>query len=155
VKKLFLAAVLVALATPMVYAQAPPDSIAAAVEALDWKRQSAMIGFDRAVLDDLLDPYVTYTHSIGLVQTRDQLYEMLASGNVSYKSFTNDGVRWRVFPGVVVGTGTQKIELVVDGKPTSARNRFTVVWRSVGERWKCIAYQSTPVPAVEEKQTFR
>lgn len=154
-KQLCLALALVALAAPAVRAQAPPDSIAAAVEALDWKRQAAMITFDRATLDGLLDPHLTYTHSIGLVQTRDQLYELLASGNVSYESFTNENVRWRVFPGVVVGTGTQTIELVVDGNPTNARNRFTVVWRRDGDVWKCIAYQSTPVPRLEEKQTFR
>jgi len=143
-----------ALVVPVARAQAP-DSVAAAVEALDWKRQSAMISFDRTTLDRLLDEQLTYTHSIGLVQSRAQLYEMLAGGSVQYKSFTNENSAWHVFPGVVVGTGTQKIELVVDGKPATSRSRFTVVWRSAGEGWKCIAYQSTPLPNLQETQTFK
>jgi len=159
VKSLCLFVLLLALPLVPAQAQAPDttsiDVIAATVEALDWKRQAALINFDRATLDRLLDEHLTYTHSIGLVQTRQQLYDMLAAGNVSYESFTNDKVRWRVFPNVVVGTGNQTISLAVDDQPVTSHNRFTIVWRRSGESWKCIAYQSTPVPNLKEQQTFR
>jgi ketosteroid isomerase-like protein len=60
-----------------------------------------------------------------------------------------------VFPTVVVGTGNQSINLTVDGKQVTSHSRFTIVWRRAGESWKCIAYQSTPVPDLKEQQTFR
>ena len=148
---------LLVLTAGMARAQAPDatNTIAATVEALDWKRQAAMITFDRPTLDRLLDEHLTYTHSIGLVQTREQLYGLLAAGNVSYESFTNDKVRWRVYPGLVVGTGNQTINLIIDGNAATSHSRFTIVWRQAGASWKCIAYQSTPVPDLKEQQTFR
>jgi hypothetical protein len=156
VKLLCLSAMLLALpAAVRAQASDTTNTIAATVEALDWKRQGAMITFDRDTLDRLLDEHVTYTHSIGLLQTRQQLYDMLAEGNVSYDSFTNEKVRWRVFPGLVVGTGNQTINLTIDGNPATSHSRFTIVWRLVDGAWKCVAYQSTPVPNLKEQQTFR
>jgi len=156
VKLLCLSAILLVLpAAVRAQASDTTNTIAATVEALDWKRQAAMITFDRTTLDRLLDAHLTYTHSIGLVQTRQQLYDMLAAGNVSYESFTNDKVRWRVYPGLVVGTGNQIIGLTIDGNAATSHTRFTIVWRRVDAAWKCVAYQSTPVPDLKEQQTFR
>jgi hypothetical protein len=123
------------------------------VRRLETERRSAMIDGDRSVLERLLSPDCTYTHSTGLVQTRAEVIEMLESKKVRYVSFTTPDETLRAFgEGTVVITGTQTIDLEVSGKPRSTTNRFTVVWANVDGAWKCVAYQSTAVPETKERR---
>lgn len=134
-----------------------PDTgvIRAAVEATEWKRQAAMVKADIATLEKIYAESLTYTHSLAITQTRKQVLDMLSGGNVSYDKFTTQSANWSVYPGTVVGTGTQTIELTVDGNAVTANNRYTVVYVQLDGRWKCVAYQSTPLPDIRERQMQR
>jgi len=129
--------------------------IRAAVEATEWKRQAAMVKGDIATLEKIFADDLTYTHSLAITQSRQQFLDMISGGGVSYDKFKTENAKWRVYSGTVVGTGSQTIELTVDGKPVTARSRYTVVYVKLGERWKCVAYQSTPLPDVREQQMIR
>jgi ketosteroid isomerase-like protein len=71
---------------------------------------------------------------------------MLASGSVDYVSFDTANVEYTRHGDTVVVTGGQTIELVVRGRPVTSKSRYTVVWVREGVGWRCVAYQSTPVP---------
>jgi hypothetical protein len=129
--------------------------VRATVEAIEWKRQDAMVREDTATLEEIYDENVTYTHSLALTQTRSQLLEMMTGGGVSYNKFTTSNMSWQVYPAVVVGNGTQAIDLTVEGRPVVARIRYTVVYAMLEGKWRCVAYQSTALPDVTEQQKIR
>ncbi len=150
--------VLCVVGTAPVFAQSEDEDaniVRATVEATEWKRQDAMKRADLATLANIYAEDLSYTHSMAITQTRQQIFDMLAGGNVSYDKFTTRNTAWRVYPGAVVGAGSQTIELTVDGNPVTARNRYTVVYVKLDGRWKCVAYQSTPLPEISEQQMIR
>jgi uncharacterized protein (TIGR02246 family) len=121
------------------------------VRSLESSRRHAMIAADGAALQLLLAPDCTYTHSTGVVQTRDDVVAMLASKKVRYVSFTTPSETYHEYgEGTVVITGTQTIALEVEEKPRTVTNRFTVVWVNMDGSWSCVAYQSTSVPETKQ-----
>ena len=120
------------------------------VEALEAERVEAMIGADADALANLFAPTITYTHSTAMVQDRDDVIAMLASGNVDYRTIVSRDVHYDLYPHTVVITGAQTVELTVDGNPLTSNSRFTVVWARLGKHWKCVAYQSTRIPGEAE-----
>lgn len=118
--------------------------------ALDEARQSAMVAADAAALDTLLADECVYTHSTGLVQNKDALIAMLVSGEVSYESFDTNERRVDRYGDTVVVTGRQTIELMVRGAPVTSMSRYTAVWARTPKGWRCVAYQSTPIPQNDE-----
>jgi ketosteroid isomerase-like protein len=126
----------------------------AQLQALETRRLEAMTSADVKALEQILAEDMTYTHSTGLVQTRGQLLGLLQSGVLRYLSFETHDITWRVYDGTAVATGRQTISLESEGRPVTARNRFTVVYARVGGEWRCVAYQSTAVPdkTTQEKE---
>ena len=108
-----------------------------------------MIQADEVALDSLLAAGCAYTHSNGLFQSKKEVIEMLTSGNVRYLSIEASDVWMRCRGWTCVITGNQTVKLEVRGEPVTSISRYTVVWAELGERWQCIAYQSTPIPQNE------
>jgi ketosteroid isomerase-like protein len=127
----------------------------AQLQALEARRLEAMHAADVKALEQILAEDMTYTHSTGLVQTREQLLTLLKSGVVRYLSFDTQDVAWRVYEGAAVATGRQTISLESEGRPVTARNRFTVVYARVGGEWRCVAYQSTSLPEMKMQEKTR
>lgn len=119
---------------------------------LDALRRVAMVDADSAALDSLLADGCVYTHSTGLVQTKDDLIAMLAGGGVDYASFDVTDPALYVYEGAAVITGTQTIELVVRGDPVTSVSRYTAVWVRDRGAWRCAAYQSTPIPSEKGRE---
>lgn len=123
-----------------------PARMQAAMEGLEAQRTAAMIAEDTETLRGLLADGMTYTHSTGLVQDKLALLSWLDGGSVDYRAIENgDDVHFQMYPNTAVITGSQTIDLVVDGREITSNSRFTVVWIRTGKDWKCVAYQSTPI----------
>jgi ketosteroid isomerase-like protein len=132
-----------------------PEIMRITVETIEWKRQDAMMRADTSALRKIYSEDLTYTHSMGLMQSREQVLTMITEGNVSYDRFVTRNMIWRVYNNVVVGAGSQTIDLTIDENPATARNRYTVVYVKIDGNWRCVAYQSTPLPIIREQQMIR
>lgn len=113
---------------------------------LEMKRRAGLIRADVALFRELLWRDVRYTHSTGLVQSKDDVIKMLSGNSVNYLSIDVEEENYAILSKSIIVTGTQKIRLKVGGKVVTSRSRFTVVYQIIREDWKCIAYQSTPCP---------
>ncbi len=136
-------------------ADAPATSSAIdQVAALEATRQQAMVAADVDRLAELLAPDMTYVHSTGLMQSRDDLLGVLKRGEIRYKAFKIESVSYRAYGSTVVGTGVQTLDLEASGKPLTSRSRFTVVYAPVDGRLQLIAYQSTSMPQLVMQETI-
>jgi hypothetical protein len=129
----------------------PAENAAERVRAIEKQRQTAMVQADIPTLAGIFAEGATYVHSNGLMQTRDELFRLLQSGDLHYLTFTVEDVRYRVHDGAVVGTGVQRINVKSSGKSLVLRSRYTVVYAGPGADLKLVAYQSTPVPEMAAK----
>jgi hypothetical protein len=139
-------------------ATAPPDSLTtqpadrlasdliARVDILEKARRAAMISANTKQLASIMSEHATYTHSTGLMQTRDQLLRALEAGKFHYLSVTVDEVKYRAYNDTVVGSGVQRIDVESGGKTLTLRSRYTVVYVLAGGELKLVAYQSTSSP---------
>jgi hypothetical protein len=134
-----------------------PDAAVAAVEDLEHARQHAMVSVDIDVLDEILSEDLTYIHSTGLAQSKDDLLGMLAKGDIRYVSFRMEAVTYRSYNGAVVGSGVQSIDLTSSGKPFTSRSRYTVVYVPVKGSLRMVSYQATTMPEIvmQEKVSDR
>lgn len=137
------------------FAAAQESDARTRLEALETRRLEAMRAADVKALTEIMAEDMTYAHSTGLVQTRDQLLELLRSNVVRYLSFDTHEIAWRLYDGVAVATGRQTISLESEGRPITARNRFIVVYARVGDDWRCVAYQSTALPEMKTQEKVR
>lgn len=145
---------LFAAAPPARTADAPSgDAAIAAVEELEHERQHAMVSVDEAQLSRIFADDMTYIHSTGLAQSRDDLMGMLARGDIQYVAFRVESVSYRAYGSTVVGTGVQAIDLTSSGKPFVSRSRFTVVYAPVRGVHRLVSYQSTTMPEIVLQET--
>lgn len=157
-KRLFLTVVFLVLTGLMnTFAAAEMSKLEGAVREFEQRRVQAMTGADVAALEAIIDSTVTYTHSTGLVQGRQQLIDLLVAGDVVYRSIDTENVLYRQYGSTVVATGKQVIQLTVSGNPVTSKSRFTVVYVGTGSEAdpiRMVAYQSTALPRLktEEKQ---
>src|SRR5512143_1675114 len=66
-----------------------------AIADLERARFAAMVAADTAALRPYLASDLTYTHSSGVTQTRAQLLQQIASGQLHYTSITPDELHVR------------------------------------------------------------
>jgi ketosteroid isomerase-like protein len=125
------------------------------VRALEVARRSALVAGDEAGLKRIMASRMTYTHSNGLVQTREQLIHMLRDNKVAYLKFDVGEAHVVEFHSVVVVTGAQKIQLRFEGSEFASRSRYTVVYAETDGMWQVVAYQSTPLPDLIMEETQR
>jgi len=117
------------------------------VLAADAARVAALIAADRAALDATLARELRYVHSNGLVQDRATYLDAAVSGAMTYTAITPVQQQVRVLsPQVALLTGSNRVAVVLDGKPLQAQVLYTAVYVQEHGRWKLAAWQSTPAP---------
>jgi hypothetical protein len=130
-------------------ASANDDALVAQVMDLESRRYDAIVLKDKAVLEDLLDESLLYTHSSAKVDTKQSFIDAIVPGNPSYEKFERDDVRVRVFHGVVaVVTGRAEITVTVNKERKVSVARYTNVWSRLGmadRRWRFVGWQATKV----------
>ncbi len=106
-----------------------------------WAR--AVLAGDAATLSRILADDLTYTHSSGLVQTKPQLIESLASGQLKYESAELEDMRAKVYGNLAVVFSLRRMRSGSNGQMTSFRARFQRVWLKRQGKWQLIAHQAT------------
>ena len=118
------------------------------VLAVDDARTAALIAADRPALDRTLAGELRYVHSNGLTQDRATYLAAAVGGAMQYRVIKPLERQARPLSGTVaLLTGSNHVEVVLNGKPLQANVLYTAVYVQEGGAWKMTAWQSTPAPA--------
>lgn len=120
-------------------------SLAADAPALeaDRARFEAQVKGDVAALDKLLASDLTYVHSSGVVETKDEFVAAIKSGKYKYKSIVPEGVTVRSHGDTALVHGKATIEAVSSGRDVHVVLVFTDVWVKRDGRWQMVSWHST------------
>lgn len=123
------------------------------VVTVDRARTAALIAADRAALDATLAADLRYVHGNGLTQDRGAYLETAVNGAMKYTSITPLQQQVRVLaPQVALLTGSNRVAVLLDGKPLQLDVHYTAVYVQENAHWKLAAWQSTPAQKPEAGQ---
>lgn len=105
-----------------------------------------MVRGDVAALDEILSEDLTYTHTSGEVDSKEQFISTLRSGALRYESITPERPQVRVYGSAAIVTGTSLMKIEVHGRNLSLRIRFMDVYVKKHDRWEMVAWQATRLP---------
>ena len=109
--------------------------------------RSALLSKDSIALSNLLTDDVTYGHSSGLIQTKQELIRSVMSGEQDYKTIEPSNINVRIYDNAGVVTTNIKTSLIYQGKPTDLDMVVTLIWVKINGEWKLVARQSVKLPA--------
>jgi hypothetical protein len=109
----------------------------------DRARFEAQVKGDVAALDKLLASDLTYVHSSGVVETKDEFVGAIKSGKYKYKSIVPEGVTVRSYGDTAVVQGKATIDVVSSGRDVHVLLVFTDVWVKREGRWQMVSWHST------------
>lgn len=129
---------------------AAADPRVADVLAADDARIAAMTAGDRQALAPLLSADLRYSHSNGLVDTRDSLLTLIGGGETRYVAY-RPAERGVTFPSETVAVEHGRAELVIekDGGQFEATFLFLAVWRLEDGKWRFLQWQSARLPEAD------
>jgi hypothetical protein len=123
----------------------PAQEPAAALAAQD-ARFAAMVSGDAAYLEKALDASLTYQHSTGTAQTKDEFIQAIRAGGLKYKAIDVLDRRARRFGAVVIITGTYRLQATNNVEVIDTKARFTDVYLEREGRFVQVAWQNTRMP---------
>lgn len=125
-----------------------PRDIALAQSVLEAQsaRFEAMKSVDVAALDGLLDGELTYTHTVGVEETKEEFIASLRSGTLRYHAISSDEVAIRDLGDAAVLTGLVRLHASLGPQEVRITARFTEVQALRGGQWRLVAWQSTRLP---------
>jgi hypothetical protein len=118
-----------------------------AVVAAEDRRYQAMQDADLATLDALCADELSYAHSSGARDTKDQFLGKVRSGYYVYRRIDHPVERVAVVGDSAVVVGRMTADLDVDGTPKTIDNLALAVWTRASGQWQLLAYAPTPLPA--------
>jgi len=124
-------------------ASGPAESEVAQIE---QQRFAAMQAADIATLDRLLSADLTYTHSSGKLETKQEFLGGIRSGALKYRTVAPEGLSVRVYESAAVVTGRCHFQVEADGRQLDLQVRFTDVYVKRDGAWQLVAWQSTRLP---------
>jgi hypothetical protein len=119
-------------------ARAESADEAAVAKAVD-DLNKAMIAADKAKLEALTADQLSYGHSGGRIETKN---DVVAGKKTTYKSITISEPKVQVTGNNAVARHTYAVEFESDGKPGSAKIGVMQVWVKDGGNWKLLARQA-------------
>ncbi|WP_046371261.1 nuclear transport factor 2 family protein [Flavihumibacter petaseus] len=141
-RKLYLLLIAIACSAILMAQQQTSSSLPDAVDALN----KAILDADSSALARLTDKRLTYGHSVGRIEDRDQFIRALVSGGADFKTLQvadqtilysgNTGVVRHVLTAVIVDKGNEiNLKLAV-----------LQVWEKQKSGWKLLARQASKLP---------
>ena len=109
------------------------------------KLDKALIAKDTLVLKQLLHKNVTYGHSNGWVETKDEVVGNLVSGKMAYNKIDIKNIKWIVSNNVATLRNTSEISYVKDDKPGELHLHVVQVWLKTNKGWQLLTRQSTKI----------
>jgi hypothetical protein len=118
----------------------------AEVLALEDRRYQAMIDADLDTLDRLLADEVSYAHSSGVRDTKDEYVAKVRSGYYDYHRIDHPTERVEVLGDTAIVVGRMTADLDVDGVGKTIDNLCLAVWTRTDDGWRLLAYAPTTLP---------
>jgi hypothetical protein len=118
-----------------------------AVLAAEDRRYRAMQDADLPTLDALCADELSYAHSSGVRDTKDQYLEKVRSGYYVYRRIDHPVARVAVVGDAAIVVGRMTADLQVDGTPKTIDNLALAVWTRASGDWRLVAYAPTSLPA--------
>lgn len=119
----------------------------AAVEALERQRFAALSRADVDQLGRWLAADLTYCHSTGVCQTRQQFLDDIRAGTLRYRSIEVLAISARTLGSAVLLNGRIAIEVEMQGQPNRLQLVYTDAWERRNGVWQLIAWHSSRAPA--------
>ena len=141
-----LAASLTLLLAAVVPAQAASPDETAVAKAIDTLSK-AIIAADKAALERITWPELSYGHSAGKVEDQKQFVEALVSKQTVITSIDNPRMTTTIVGDVAIsrGTATYMVGNAAGGAPTKADLTLLLIWQKRGGEWKLLARQAFKV----------
>jgi hypothetical protein len=116
------------------------------VLAMDERRLKAMIAGDIGELEKLLHRDLKYTHSSGLVDSKDSYIRGVREKLWDYQSIRTSNEAVSVYGETALVHCRLQIDLEVKGTPRQVDSLALTVWIKDEGRWQVLAVHSTPHP---------
>jgi hypothetical protein len=140
---IYLTALVLAAASVLAGAETPAhvkDEVLKAEE--DWK--AAVLKADRGALEKLIGADLSYTHSSGKTQTKEEFIQDATGGALHYKAIEFENTQMRQYgSAAVVVTHAATIKSVETG---TSHLYLTEVWAKQGGQWQMVSRQATKIP---------
>ncbi len=88
------------------------------------------------------DKALTYGHSNGWVETKNEMIKNLETGYLSYQSFREDSIAVSINANVASARFIADINATLNGTPAVFRLKVLEVWVKKGNRWVLFARQA-------------
>jgi ketosteroid isomerase-like protein len=128
------------LLAPAASAQSQPD--ASGVEQSVEEFRKLMINPDQQKLDAIFADQLTYGHSDGRVQTKQEIIDGLINHRSVFHSITLSNQTVMVSGDVAVIRHRFEADAVSNGKPTRPDIRVLQVWQKQVDRWRLLVRQA-------------
>jgi Domain of unknown function (DUF4440) len=123
----------------------PHDDVRTVLAAED-RRYRAMLAADLPSLDALCADELSYAHSSGARDTKEQYLAKVRSGYYVYRRIEHPVERVAVVGDTAVVVGRMTADLDVDGVPKAIDNLALAVWTRAAGPWQLLAYAPTSLP---------
>ncbi len=141
-KKVCIAVVLFVSISTTISAQSKQETaVSNAVE----KLRTAMVSGERAALEAIAADQLSYGHSSGLIETKTQFVEKIASGQSDFVSieFKNQTISISKKTAIV----RHELHAVTNdnNKPGEVHLKILLIWQKQGKEWKLLARQAVRI----------
>jgi len=121
------------------------EDIVTQIHQLEDQRFDAAVKGDLDAIGSLFDAELAYTHSNGVVDTRDDYLRKCAEGYYVYHRIDHPIARVIVLGGdAAVVVGQMNADITAGGVERQLKNNITAVWTRRADGWKLISHASTP-----------
>lgn len=103
----------------------------------------ALVENDTVALKQLLHKDVTYGHSNGWVQTKQDVINDMVSGKLLYSKIESSDLKWTVSKDWTSVRSTTTVEATLNGNKVDLKLHVLEVWQKTNKGWQMIARQST------------
>jgi hypothetical protein len=117
-----------------------------AVLAAEDRRYRAMQDADLPTLDELCDDALSYAHSSGVRDTKDEYLGKIRSGYYVYRRIDHPVERVEVTGDTAIVVGRMTADLEVQGRAKTIDNLALAVWTRSSGDWRLLAYAPTSLP---------
>ncbi len=107
--------------------------------------KNALLGKDSVALSRLLSDDVTYGHTNGLIQTKQQLIHDVMTGVQDYKTITPGHMDIRTYGNTAVVVMGSSVNMIFAGKQLDLQMMITLTWIKMNNDWKLVARQSVKI----------
>jgi len=121
---------------------AAEKAVATAVESF----RKAMVDPDKAVLDKLTVEELSYGHSSGVVQDKQEFIEALTSGKSDFVSIDLTEQTVKIAGNAAIVRHILSAATNDGGKPGTVKLSVLMVWQERNGEWKLLARQAVKVP---------